>query len=186
MNHAVNEAELKGWSNDVIIDATGATFRFLSIPGLAKEQLTNPFELYQNKDYSGIKVAIIGGGLVGIEAALNVAKQGGKPFVVEKMGGIAQTAYPVNRQHLEVLLNEADIPVYLNSNIEKVDGNIIYFTSENEKREEAFDIISECVGMKSCGLSISNNDNLITVGDAVHPENVLNAVWTAYRQCRLV
>ena len=186
MNHQVTKEEVREWSSGVIVNASGASFRYIPIKGVDKERLINPFDLYDNQDFTGKKVAIIGGGLVGVEAALNVARHGGEPFLIEKMDRVAQTAYPVNRQHLELLLEQAKIPVYLNSDIEKVDGNIIIFTNDNMKRRKEFNLICECVGMQPCSLVIDDNENVIHVGDAVHPENVMNAVWTAYRQCRLI
>ena len=40
--------------------------------------------------------------------------------------------------------------------------------------------------MESNQTGLEELDNSIVVGDADSPENVMKAVWTAYRQCRLI
>ena len=188
MNHEVDFEHLNNTDEAVIINATGASFKQIIIEGLDKSKIANPFDFYQNKSFQDKRIALIGGGLVGVEAALNIAKHGGKPFIIEKMGLIAHTAYPVNRQHLELLLKQFEVPIYLNSSVIKVEDDTVLFKSEKEDRirTEQFDLISECVGMKPNNDEIDNQNEIINVGDAVHPENVLNAVWTAYRKCRLI
>ncbi len=188
MNHEVNFEHLCNNECDIIINASGASFKQITIEGLKSSKIANPFDLYLDKSFQNMRIAIVGGGLVGVEAALNIAKHGGKPFIIEKMGQIAQTAYPVNRQHLELLLKQYNIPIYINSSVIKVEGDTVLFKSDKEDRirSEQFDLITECVGMKPNNDNIENQDNIINVGDAVHPENVMNAVWTAYRKCRLI
>lgn len=171
---------------DIVVNASGASFKRIPIEGLKEEDIVNPFTLYEDKDFSNQRVAIIGGGLVGVEAAINVARKGGKPIIIEKMKGIASTAYKLNREHLELLLSEQSVPVYLNANITKVEGNTIYFNVNSEDRSEQFDVITECVGLKSNTMNIDFDGDILTIGDADHPENVMNAVWQAYRQCRLI
>lgn len=182
LNHRVED--FKSISADFIICAVGGEFRTFPIEGLDASRLTNPFELYKDVDFKNKKVAIIGGGLVGVEAAINVAMHNGTPYVIEKFSQIAKTAYPVNRQHLEFLLNEKGIAVYKNADVLRVDNNTIRFKQNEETKTLTFDLISECVGMKSNEYEFP--ENCIIVGDADHPENVMNAVWSAYRRCRLI
>ena len=102
------------------------------------------------------------------------------------MKGIASSAYKVNRDHLELMLDNLSIPVYLGAHILKVEGGKITFIQENKQVTLSFDMVSECVGLKSNHLELDWDGELLTVGDADHPDNVMNAVWQAYRQCRLV
>lgn len=186
LNTTVTSDIIKEINPDILIDASGSSFRRIKIEGLAEERIVNPFSLYEDKDFSNQRVVIIGGGLVGVEAAINVAKKGGKPIIIEKMKGLASTAYKWNREHLELLLHELSVPVYLNANNTKIDGNTIWFNINGEIKCEEFDVITECVGLKSNVLNIDFEGELLTVGDVDHPENVMNAVWQAYRQCRLL
>ena len=185
-NTLVTSELVKKVNPDIVVDASGASFRRIHIEGLAEERIVNPFTLYEDKDFSNQRVVIIGGGLVGVEAAINVAKKGGKPVIIEKMKGLASTAYKLNREHLELLLRELSVPVYLNANISKVEGNTVCFNVCGEDKREVFNLITECVGLKSNSINLDFDGDMLTIGDAEHPENVMNAVWQAYRQCRLI
>lgn len=185
-NTTVTSDSIKDMNPDIVVDASGASFKRIPIYGLAEERLVNPFTLYENKDFTNQQVVIVGGGLVGVEAAINVARKGGKPVIIEKMKCLASTAYKLNREHLEMLLRELSVPVYLNASIRKVEGNIICFNESGEEKSVEFDLITECVGLKSNVMDYDFDGELLTIGDADHPENVMNAVWQAYRQCRLI
>ncbi len=186
LNTNVTSSFVKKARPDLVIEACGASFKKIPIEGLSDEKLVNPFTLYEDKDFTNWRVAIIGGGLVGVEAAINVARKGGRPFIIEKMKGLASTAYKLNREHLELLLHELTVPVYLNAENTKVDGDTIYFYVGGKEKKEEFDVITECVGLKSNTTDIDFDGEMLTIGDADHPENVMNAVWQAYRQCRLI
>lgn len=179
-------ANIKGQNPDIIINAVGASFKYIPFSGLNASTLTNPFSLYENKRFDGKRVVIIGEGLVGVEAAINVAQKGGNPILIEKTPCIAASAYSVNRQHLEKLLADLSIEVYLNTDVLKVDGQIITIKTQSEEKSIKFDVISECVGVKSNELDLSEYNSVITIGDADKPLNVMNAVWTAFRKCRLL
>lgn len=169
---------------DKVVWAVGARFKTMPIDGLDNELLTSPFALYQNRDFTGKRVLIIGGGLVGVEAALNVKNFGGVPIIVELSPNVCSSAYSVNRQHLELLLKEKGIQIFTKTYVAKIDGNKAYCKTEDCEFIIEFDIITEAIGMIS-NPSFANSHDII-VGDADHPENVMNAVWTAYRQCRLI
>ena len=172
--------------HDEIINACGAKFKTLEIEGLDKQKVLNPFDLYENRSFKNQRVIIVGGGLVGVEAALNVAEQGGKPIIVEKYSEIAKTAHPVNRQHLRVLLDRYSILVYINTDVQYVEGKELICKKEGVKISLPFDVISVCIGLEPNIIGIEESERVVTIGDANHPENVMNAVWTAYRKCRLL
>lgn len=177
---------IKGQNPDIIINAVGASFKYIPLPGLNANMLTNPFTLYENKGFERKRVVIIGGGLVGVEAAINVAQKGGKPILIEKTSRIAASAYPVNRQHLETLLADLNVEVYLNTDVLNFKGQVVTIKTQKEEKKLKFDIVSECVGVKPNEPDLSEYDTVITVGDADNPLNVMNAVWTAFRKCRLL
>ena len=78
------------------------------------------------------------------------------------------------------------IELHLNSEVIKVENKVVIFRTKDEELEVTFDMIAECVGVKSNVLDFLEYDNVLTVGDAEKPLNVINAVWTAYRKCRLI
>jgi pyruvate/2-oxoglutarate dehydrogenase complex dihydrolipoamide dehydrogenase (E3) component len=128
-------------------------------------------------------VLIIGGGLVGVEAAINVVQQGGKATIVEIGQELAKTSYRANKQHLLSLVEQYNIPYFLNSTISNLKRNTAQIQPSGKLIK--FNCVALCCGMDSCNF-IPTNANTIVIGDAVKPDNVLNAVWTAYRKIRLI
>lgn len=172
---------------DVVVEAVGSSFRKIDIDGKNTKNTVSPFEMFRDVDFSNKKVAIVGGGLIGVEAAINVAVHGGKPVIFEKDAMLARTAYPVNRQHLMVIIKELGIQTFIKTSIISVANNVVRFIHDEQEGTCEYDVITYCVGMKANTLSLDfEPKQLITVGDADKVDNVLNAVWSAYRQCRLI
>lgn len=186
LNQKVDADFLRDKFFDKIIVAIGANFRHLEIKGLDTSFLISPFKLYENHLFLERKIIIVGGGLVGVEAAINIARNGGNPIIIEQTSSIASSAYSVNRQHLEVLLKELMIPIYTKAIIQEVCGNTMICKCGEEFVSITFDLVSLCIGMSSNNIGIEHNDNVIVIGDAMVVSNVMNAVWTAYRKCRLI
>jgi len=187
LNHLLAKEKISEDYPDVIVNAIGASFQNFAIEGVNKEDMVNPFDLYEDTDYSTLNVAIIGGGLVGVEAAINVAMHGGRASIIEKENEIAKSSYRANRQHLLYLLEENNIKTFVNSEVIASNDNKL---SCKDNSTQIFDVpytkISACMGMIPNKLGIEDWENVLTIGDAEHPDNVMNAVWSAYRKCRLI
>jgi pyruvate/2-oxoglutarate dehydrogenase complex dihydrolipoamide dehydrogenase (E3) component len=134
-----------------------------------------------------LNVAIIGGGLVGVEAALNVVLQGGQATIIEKYDELAKQSYRANKQHLIYLLKQNKIQTYLNTEVISSNGSAL-FCKDKDLNEFVVDYnsISFCVGMLPNSLEFEEMENVLTIGDADNVDNVMNAVWTAFRKSRLI
>jgi NADPH-dependent 2,4-dienoyl-CoA reductase/sulfur reductase-like enzyme len=76
---------------DVIISAVGADAIRPPFPGIEKDQVLMAEEVDKGAPV-GDKVVVIGGGLVGIETALHLARQGKQVSIVEMLPDIANDA----------------------------------------------------------------------------------------------
>ena len=68
---------------DAVVAATGADMLTLPIPGADPEKLTYALEAFAHPEKLGRKVVVIGGGEVGVETALYLARKGHDTTVVE-------------------------------------------------------------------------------------------------------
>jgi thioredoxin reductase len=68
---------------DAVVVANGADMLTLPIPGADKDKLVYALEAFAHPEKLGKKVVVIGGGEVGVETALYIAKQGHDTTVVE-------------------------------------------------------------------------------------------------------
>ena len=79
LNTALDKALLEELKPDAVILATGAEPLTPPIPGLDMDHVAGAWDVLEKKVHTGDKVAIIGGGAVGVETALFLAEQGTMP-----------------------------------------------------------------------------------------------------------
>jgi heterodisulfide reductase subunit A len=120
---------------------------------VAKARLIKPLErLSLEVNHNAL---IIGGGISGMTAALNLAKQGYQSYIIEKgeeLGGFSKNIYHTLesdnvQEFLRSLINEVKdndkIKIYLNSEIKNISGYIGNFEtdiiSQHNSREESLD-----------------------------------------------
>ncbi len=107
----VTAEEIKAQNPDAVVIATGSKPVRPAIPGIDGENVVWADEVLQNRAALGRKVAIIGGGAVGMETALFIAGQGpmsAESAVFLATGGAldAQTAIGMTRQGPRVTILE--------------------------------------------------------------------------------
>jgi 2,4-dienoyl-CoA reductase (NADPH2) len=76
LKREVNEALIDAERPDAVIVATGAIPLSPLLPGAAMAHVVQAWDVLENKVHTGKRVVIIGGGAVGVEAALFLAEKG--------------------------------------------------------------------------------------------------------------
>ncbi len=76
LNTVVDKGLIEAMAPDVVLLATGATPLLPPIPGLELPHVVDAWDVLENKVNTGRRVAIIGGGAVGVETALFLAEKG--------------------------------------------------------------------------------------------------------------
>ena len=176
---------------DVVIVATGSTPLIPKIAGIERGSVVTATDLLSGRKETGKSVVIIGGGIVGCETALHLARKGKKVTIVELLSGIGRDMYQVNRGHLLKLLQEVGVEVFTESRVLEITETGIVFT-DAEQRQKALkvDTVVVAVGMKPLrDLAEMLNDRAFEVypiGDCSEPRKVIDAMWEAYRVSRRV
>lgn len=106
MNTEVTPDYVKGENPDVLIVAAGAEPVIPAIPGIDGENVIPANLLYEQRGRIGKKVVILGGGLVGCETALYLAKEGRDVTVAEMRDELCPDANPRHRPLLLAQLRE--------------------------------------------------------------------------------
>ena len=99
-NVNVDEELLKGLAPDAIILATGSNPLILPIPGLKESGYVTAQELLDGKASLGKKVLVVGGGMVGCEAAEFLAERGHQVGIIEMKETIAADVTKENRRYM--------------------------------------------------------------------------------------
>jgi len=180
---------------DVLIVSTGSKPIVIDSPGVTKENFViTVIDLLLDKKKAGETVVVIGGGRVGCETAIWLAKQGKKVTVVEKLDELMSVDPPVprmNKMMLADLLNFHEVNVLTNTSLLEVKNNevVVIHKSLSRKSLKA-DTVVLAVGL------IPNQDlyrelkgkihNIYLIGDSRQTRNIMGAIWDAYEVARSI
>ena len=107
-----DETVLKAFCPDAIVLATGSNPLILRIPGLAECGFMTAQELLDGKRVCGKKALVVGGGMVGCEAAEFLAERGHEVSVVEMKDVIAADVTPESRRYMFEAFREHNVGLY--------------------------------------------------------------------------
>ena len=144
-------------------------------------------EVLLGKADPGDQVVVIGGGLVGCELALWLAKQGRRVSIVEVLDDILMLNGPLcpsNFEMLRLLLVHHGVDIVTNATATSFEAGRLTVETREGSREISATGVVECVGY-------TENDALYEacrygkppvhkIGDARTVANIMNAIWDAY------
>ncbi|NLH01034.1 MAG: FAD-dependent oxidoreductase, partial [Clostridiales bacterium] len=131
--------------------------------------------------------AVIGGGLVGCETALHLARNGKKVTIVESLDKLLSVNGPLchaNREMLEKLIPFNNIDVICGAKAKNFkDGKLMLQTADGEK-EIAVESVNLSVGYKEENSLYAQLEfdipEIYLLGDARRVSNIMYAVWDAF------
>ncbi|MEG8947533.1 NAD(P)/FAD-dependent oxidoreductase [Rosettibacter firmus] len=170
---------------DGVIIATGSKPFIPPIEGLKEyhwAEILYEFNLPKNKN-----VLIIGGGLIGVEIANTLVDYGNNITIIEALDDIARDMEMVTRKLNLMKLKKANVQIFTNSIVSKIDGSKVYFTQTNgtdkEHILENIDVFVIAAGMRPNKELIEQLENKIpyyVVGDADKIGDAVSAIQSGY------
>lgn len=184
-NTAATPELLKTIPHDAVIVATGSTPRELRLPG--EHTMYKAEDLLSGQHEPGKDVAIIGGGLVGCELALDLAEKGHGVTLVEALPAILSAGAPIphmNKMMLLDLLNFHGVKRLEGVRVESVEGSTIHYTKDGQAGTLCADTVAYAIGYQSNRAlyqEIQMEDTEVyLLGDARRPRNIMYSIWDAY------
>ena len=204
MNTEVTKDMVAGY--DEVFIATGATERKLNTPGFDTPNVTYAIDTLLNKKVEGENVIVVGGGLTGVEIAVDLAKSGKKVTIVEKAEAIlnAKNLSAANYNMLLEMIDYYKVKVMNRSVVEsyidgvaKVKTHEVHNTNLNNRayrmvmlgpdgEDHVHDVKADHI-VVSIGYTPNQslyeeikNDHVYLIGDANKPTNIMDAIWPAY------
>jgi pyruvate/2-oxoglutarate dehydrogenase complex dihydrolipoamide dehydrogenase (E3) component len=173
---------------DVIISALGARPVKPRIPGIDGSNVLPAEDAYIHPEQTGEKVAILGGGLVGIELGLYLAMLGKKVTIIEMLGSISDGGNFLHVLGLKTEIKRYHIDLNLNTKaLEITDKGVLCETADGQKLFEA-DTVIYAVGQRPLQEEASSlrfcAPEFYQIGDCVVPLNITNATSTAFTIAR--
>jgi len=184
LGKAFTPDDMAAFDADAVILAVGSSPIEASIPGI--ENAMRALDMYFNMDKVGKKVVMVGGGLVGSEAGLHLAKNGHDVTIVEMLDKVAPDSYPMHRVAMvhemdQLLSYKTDLKV---TAIEKNGVKAV----DKEGRETLLpaDTVVYALGMKANreeteALRAAAGDTPVyEIGDCVRAAKVYEAIKEGY------
>jgi 2-enoate reductase len=177
---------------DAIIIATGSRPVIPEISGIGKDKVVTATDLLRGKKKAGENVVISGGGLIGCETALWLARQGRNVTIVEMAEDILSAGPPLchaNSLMLLDLLKFHKIDILTNAGLSEVTEDGVVVTDKGcSKNRLSVDTVVIATGLESdqelYRSLTAGIPNLYLIGDARQPRNIMNCIWDAYEIAR--
>ncbi len=134
---------------DAVVVAAGAEMLTLPIPGADKDKLTYALEAFAHPEKLGEKVVVIGGGEVGVETALYIAKKGHHTTVVEMRDRLSADSTAIHYYSMfeEAWLNEPNFHGVTGVKVARIEPNaVVYTDKEGAEHSLEADTVVMCAG----------------------------------------
>jgi pyruvate/2-oxoglutarate dehydrogenase complex dihydrolipoamide dehydrogenase (E3) component len=175
---------LKKIDPEVVILAAGGMPITLEIPGLNETVVKTAHEIFKGKEIKGKKVLIIGGGMIGCEAADYISEQGKEVTIVEITDTIALDMPQIAKIPLINDLKRKKVNIITNTKVISVEKNGAWIKTGDKKRYILADEIVFSVG------SMPNTENkemvtakgveIFIIGDNDETGTILKAISDGY------
>ena len=176
---------------DVIIAALGAKAAIPPIPGINNENVISAEDLYYSPNMAGKKMAVLGGGLVGLELGIFMANDGVEVTVVEMMPELNLDPYGMHSLAIMSEIARLGVNIKLNTKVLEITPTGIIMEDENgEKSELTVDNVVYATGqvpLREESISFHGIANeFYQIGDCQTPRNILSATREAYAAARAI
>ena len=170
---------------DAVVCATGSTPKKSPIPGAELPIAADASEFLNGTWEVGHRVVVLGVGLVGSETALHLAETGHKVTLVGRkptiMKGVAATDFLAYSERIA----QTDMEVCTSTTPLEIVADGVLVEHKGQKRKIEADTVLYAFGAKSeqdlYRTLKEQGKEAYLVGDAVHPDKIMDAIHTGYR-----
>lgn len=169
---------------DVIIVATGAAPNIPPIPGLSNYPHMTGHDYFRTQTVKGNRIMILGGGMIGMEAAEQLIDRGKEVVVVEMLPDVARDMEPITKKILFKKI-EGKVKILVNTKVKEFtpDG-VIAIQNDEEVNLGQFDDVILTVGTHPVSEVYDQVKDLAkevyVIGDAKKPGQIYHATHQAY------
>lgn len=182
LNTVADATLIRKLQPDAVILAVGSRPAVPSIPGIDKIQ--HAVDVYKGYPM-GKRVIVVGGGLVGCETGLHLAKTGHMVTVIEKLPRIANDSFGMYREALTMEMESEGIKVLTEMRCQKITpGSVRIVDKDGNESVLKGDTVIYALGMSPNSTeeidSITQNIRVYKVGDCARPGKVESAVRSGF------
>ena len=179
---------------DVVIIATGGKPIIPSLPVKEKGQIVTASEVLSGAKPTAVRTIVVGGGLLGCETAIWLAKQGKRVTLVEKLEELMAAGITVPHSSKNMVIdmlrfNKVEIITGFGLVRASDQGVILQNAAGREESVEAETVVIAAGFEPERELYQSlrgSRPDLYIIGDAREPRNIMGAIWDAYEVGRAI
>jgi 2-enoate reductase len=176
---------------DYVILATGAKMAPSSLDCRSGIPLISAVEVMNGAPVSGQTVVVTGGGVIGCETALYLARSGKRVTITSRQDVLAgDIEVRANRDMLLGMIRDAGITVMNGATTTRVDqGEILVSQRGTEARVPAEAVVYAAAMLPVSDLADQLSDRragVLVVGDSHQPGRIIDAVWGAFQAVRQI
>jgi 2,4-dienoyl-CoA reductase-like NADH-dependent reductase (Old Yellow Enzyme family)/thioredoxin reductase len=188
--HTEVDVELvKRLKPDAVVIATGAKQKLPDVPGIDGNNVVLANEVLSGKVKTGKEVVVMGGGLVGMEAAAFLSKNGHRVSLVDIVDIGKDVGYTLKEALLEEIIRNG-VYLYPNSVTDRITENGLNVMIFNEVLLLKADTIVIAIGTVSENSLYQELKDLgpevYIIGDSLEPRNSLAAIHEGFKVGNLV
>ena len=175
----VDKELIMGESPDAVVLAIGSDPLIPKVPGIDAPNVFLYKDVLTKEKISGKNVVVGGGGLIGCETALYLAKNGNKVTIVEMLDDVAIGMETLSKKFLLRELRENNVEILTKSKIMALSENGVKYERSGNVEEINFDVFVIAFGGKPASFEPLDVPNY-RVGDAVKVSKIVEAVRDGY------
>jgi 2-enoate reductase len=190
LNKTATAEDVRQCGADYVILATGATMETPPFNNGASDKVFSVMQVLNGVEPPGNKVIVMGGGVIGCEAALYLARRGKQVTISTRRdeSALAEDLYDHNNHDvLLMMLKAADITVLANTIPVKMENDGVVISRNGSETKIPVDSLvfsGRMMPNNALSTSLADMNNVYSVGDCVTPERIMEAVWTAFKTVR--
>jgi len=181
-------------SPNAIIFAAGSCNNLSDIPGIQRPNVIFASDLLIEQKNIGGKIIIVGGGMIGLETALWLAKKEKEITVIEALAEVGLDGALSNKEMLLDLLTHNEINIRKNAELIEIFNEYIEVKDRryNSKHILEYDNLVLSTGLKQNNglykVIVQNfpQTDIYSIGDCKKPGKILNAIWDAFQVSRSI
>ena len=174
----------------LFIAAGSSPIRSAGIEGLDQANIVLPDDIYQGLVLQGEQIVIIGGGSVGCETALHLAKANKKVTVVEMLPELAPDLFLANRKMLLEEMKKCKVEIMVNTMVRKASQQQIHAITDGKEIVLPAGVVILAIGRKANDQLNEKArelvDEVYVIGDSLSPRKIKDAIWEAYKIGRVI
>jgi len=181
---------VRAWRPDAVIVATGSEPVIPDVPGVdGSNVIVAQMLLARKMHFTGEHIAIIGGGMLGLETAEYLATQGNAVTVLKRYTTVSRLIEPLYRDYLLRKLKEEGVEIITEVEVEEITGSgVVVLDRQGVRKLIPADWVVMARGARASDkLAREIEDpHPIVIGDAVEPRKIIDAVREGFVAARAI